>query len=236
MMKLGIMQPYFLPYIGYYQLIHAVDIFVVYDNIQYSKRGWINRNWILLDGKPHLFSLPLQKDSDYLNINERYIADTFVNDREKLLRRIEAAYRKAPYYNDVMPLLHDCLYFSDRNLFNFLLHSIQVIMNYLQIEKEILISSQLLKVDHLKKQDKVLAICREMRTSQYINLIGGYKLYDTNQFSEYQINLSFLKPKRIHYKQFNGEFFPDLSIIDIMMFNPIEEIHKYLHMYSLINK
>ena len=87
-MKLAIMQPYFFPYIGYFQLIKSVDEFVIYDNIQYTKKGWINRNRILVNGTDYLISLPLKKDSDYLNVVDRQLAESWEKDRTKLLTLI----------------------------------------------------------------------------------------------------------------------------------------------------
>ena len=118
-MKLGIMQPYFFAYMGYYQLINTVDEFIIYDNIKYTKKGWINRNRILLNGKIDYISLPLKKDSNTLDIVERSLADCWTNDRKKMINKIRAAYSKAPMFSDVMPLINDCIDTEENNLFNF---------------------------------------------------------------------------------------------------------------------
>ncbi len=97
-MKVAIMQPYFLPYIGYFQLINAVDKFVIYDNIEFTKKGWINRNRILVNGKDEFISLPITKASDFLHANQRYLASNFENEKNKILRKIKESYRKAPYF------------------------------------------------------------------------------------------------------------------------------------------
>lgn len=118
------MQPYFLPYIGYWQLIGAADAFVVYDNIKYTKKGWINRNRFLLNGKEALFSLPLRKDSDFLDVNQRYLADSF--DREDLINRLREAYRKAPEHTAFMPVLEDIIRCPSSNLFDYILSLIHI--------------------------------------------------------------------------------------------------------------
>jgi hypothetical protein len=233
-MKLAIMQPYFFPYIGYFQLINSVDEFVIYDNIQYTKKGWINRNRILVNGKDQLFTLPIKKDSDYLDIVERTISETWVKERIKLLNVIQSSYVKAPYFKEVNELIKDCLLDNETNLFKFLLNILNKINNYLNISTPIKISSDI-KINHsLKSQNKVLSICREQKASTYINAIGGIELYDKEIFSQQNITLNFIKSENIEYKQFNNKFIPWLSIIDIMMFNSIEDIKKYLNSYTLI--
>jgi hypothetical protein len=233
-MKLAIMQPYFMPYIGYFQLINSVDEFVIYDNIQYTKKGWINRNRILVNGKDQLFTLPIKKDSDYLDIVERTISETWVKERIKLLNVIQSSYVKAPYFKEVNELIKDCLLDNETNLFKFLLNILNKINNYLNISTPIKISSDI-KINHsLKSQNKVLSICGEQKASTYINAIGGIELYDKEIFSQQNITLNFIKSKNIEYKQFNNKFIPWLSIIDVMMFNSVEDIKKYLNSYTLI--
>lgn len=231
-MKLGIMQPYFLPYIGYWQLIKAVDKFVVYDNIQYTKKGWINRNRFLQNGKDEYFTLPLRKDSDFLNVKDRFISSDF--DRKKLLNQIKSAYGKAPLFNSVFPLIEVILTFEENNLFKFIHNSMLEICNYLEIKTEFVISSEI-PVDHtLKSESKVLAICKALSASQYINPIGGVELYSKEKFVENKIRLNFLQMDKITYKQFKNEFIPCLSILDVMMFNSVEEINRMLDKYELV--
>ena len=132
-MTIAIMQPYFFPYIGYFQLINAVDEFIVHDNIQYTKKGWINRNRILSNGKDEYITLPLKNDSDYLNIIDRKLADSWPSDRNKILNKIRESYKKAPFYSDAIPLVEECFLYNDNNLFNFIYHSIRQVCNYLNI-------------------------------------------------------------------------------------------------------
>jgi hypothetical protein len=232
-MTLAIMQPYFFPYIGYFQLIAAVDKFVIYDNIQFSKKGWINRNRILVDGRDQFITLPLKKDSDYLDIVKRQLSDTFLDDRQKILRRIKESYHKAPHFKNVFPFADEVLNFEAGNLFSFLFNSVLKTCEYLGIRTEFVISSSL-NIDHsLKAEDKVLAIATHMNASTYINAIGGKELYSAKRFSLFNIDLCFIQSNPLVYQQFKNEFVPWLSILDVMMFNSNEEIKKMLQSYTL---
>jgi len=233
-MKLAIMQPYFFPYIGYFQLLKTVDEFVIYDNIQFTKKGWIHRNRILVNEASSFVTLPLKNDSDYLDINDRRLADSFFQEKKKLLRRIEGAYRNAPYFHDVYPLVKGCLDYDDSNLFNFIFFSVKKIMNFLSINTRVVISSSI-KIDNsLKAEKKVIEICKQMNAGTYINPIGGLELYDKGEFAAHNIELKFLKTKPIVYKQFNNNFIPWLSIIDVMMFNSVQYISELLNNHELI--
>ncbi|MDB4713784.1 WbqC family protein [Akkermansiaceae bacterium] len=233
-MKLAIMQPYFFPYIGYFQLINSVDEFVIYDNIQFTRKGWINRNRILLNGQDAYVSLPLKKDSDYLQVKERFLADTWDSERKKMLRRIEESYRKAPFFKETYGVIETCIMYEDSNLFNFILHSVKQIINHLNIKTALLISSTI-PIDHqLKSEEKVMAICKCREADIYINPIGGLELYDKEHFKKNNLELQFQKANNIKYPQFKNEFVPWLSIIDVMMFNRTEEITSYLNDYSIV--
>lgn len=233
-MKTAIMQPYFMPYIGYFQLINAVDKFVIYDNIKYTKKGWINRNRILVNGKDQYISLPLKKDSDYLNINERELSDSWVNERRKLLNKLKASYAKSPFYSSVNILLEDILNYSEKNLFNFIFNSIQKVCYYLDIETPLVKSSSLEIGNSLKGSLKVIEICNCLKSNYYLNPIGGINLYNKDEFLRNYIELSFLKSDEIIYNQFKNNFLPFLSIIDILMFNSKSDIRVFLNKYSLI--
>jgi hypothetical protein len=228
------MQPYFMPYIGYFQLINSVDEFIIYDNIQYTKKGWINRNQILSNGVPQLISIPLKKDSDYLDVVGRELSESWSNDRKKIINIIKSSYNKSPYFQETFELILKCLNNPERNLFKFIYDSLILINEYLDIKTKIIISS-VIDVDHtLKSQDKVLSICRERKATQYINSIGGQELYNKDIFKQNKIDLNFIKTSPIQYKQFNNEFIPWLSIIDVLMFNSKEQIKNYLNSYNLI--
>lgn len=232
-MKLAIMQPYFFPYIGYFQLMNAVDQFVVYDNIEFSKKGWVNRNRILVNGQDSMISLPLRKDSDYLDIVERYLADVWPVERKKMLNRIVESYRKAPMFKEVVPLIEKVMLHEENNLFRFILHSLETVKNYLEIPTPLTISSTI-DVDHdLKAEMRVMATVKACHADTYINPIGGIELYNKDQFKNAGIELHFLRAKNIPYKQFDNQFVPFLSIVDVMMFNSKEQLQALLQEYSL---
>lgn len=228
MKRIAIMQPYFFPYIGYFQLMAAVDEFVVYDKIKYTKKGWINRNRILSGGSDSYITLPLKSDSDFLNIDERTLSVTWEKDRIKLKNRISAEYVKAPFYSSIMPLVESCLYFDDSNLFRFLINSLTVVKDYLGIATPLTISSEIEIDPGVRYLDRIIAIAKERKADMYINPIGGLELYSKEDFASKGISLAFLKTGDIRYEQFSNEFVPFLSIIDVMMFNSIERIEEYL--------
>lgn len=231
-MKIGIMQPYFLPYIGYFQLLNAVDKYVIYDNIQYTKKGWINRNRILQNGKDLLITVPVEKDSDYLDIKDRLVSNGF--DRQKLLNQIREAYRKAPHFDSVISLIENIINVDENNLFLYIYNSVKAVCEYLNIDTEIIISSTL-DIDHsLKGQDKVISICKKLGATDYYNAIGGQELYSVEDFKKENIDLHFLSANPIEYKQLKNEFVPWLSILDVMMFNSVDEIKAILEKYKLV--
>jgi hypothetical protein len=233
--KLAIMQPYFFPYIGYFQLINAVDEFVIYDNIEFTKKGWINRNRILVNKQDTYITLPLKKDSDYLDIRERFLADSWSLERKAMLNRIEGAYRKASNFGLVFPLVEKCLLYNNNNLFQFILNSLELVNEYLQIKTPFIVSSTIAINHSLKAEKKVLELCRVRGAIEYVNPIGGIKLYKKRDFLMAGIDLRFLKTNDISYKQFDISFVPNLSIIDVMMFNSRDDIKQYLtSSYTLI--
>ena len=221
-MKISIMQPYFFPYIGYFQLIAASDQLVIYDNIKYTKKGWINRNRFLLNGKDTIFSIPLAKDSDFLDVRDRRISPEF--QREKLVAKFKAAYFRAPQFDSVVPEIAAVIGYGSDNLFEYIRYSVQHLCNLLEIETQFLVSSQV-PIDHnLRNQDKVLALCSELNASHYLNPIGGVELYSRERFNVAGIKLNFMKTKPIKYTQFGNVFLPNLSIIDVLMFNTLDQV------------
>lgn len=232
-MKVGIMQPYFAPYIGYWQLMNAVDEYVIYDDVTYINRGWINRNRILVEGTPQYISIPLSNASQNKKINEIELNFT-TKLVKKNLKTIEYSYKKAPYYQDVFPLVKKIMECSDKRLVSYIENSFYIICNYLNIETEFVFSSSLDKNCHLKGQEKIIDICQLLNASEYYNAIGGQNLYNYEVFKNRNIRLKFLKTQSIKYTQFKNEFQPDLSIIDVMMFNSKEKVQRFLTMYDLI--
>ena len=231
-MTVGIMQPYFLPYLGYWHLLAAVDRFVVYDNIQYTKKGWINRNRFLRDGAEAQFTLPLKKGSDYLNVADRAIADDF--DPQTLLNQFANAYGKAPHFAAVFPLIETIVKAAPRNLFEYLHHSLTMTADYLEIKTPIVVSSTI-PIDHqLKAGDKVLAICRAVGADRYVNTIGGRELYSPAVFAASGVELRFIQSRLTEYQQFAHPFVPGLSILDVMMFNSRDAVRRMLGEYELV--
>ena len=210
------MQPYFLPYIGYYQLLNYCDTFVVYDDIEYTKKGWINRNRFQLNGEARTFSLNLKSASDYLAIRERSLADNF--DRSKLLRLVEAAYRKAPCFDELVDFLRPVVLFESNNLFSYLENSIQQVCLHLGITTKIVRSSELEIDTGIRGQERVLEICDVLGAEKYINPIGGLDLYDRQSFMDRGIDLKFIKSRLTPYSQGNFEFVPALSVVDQIAF------------------
>ncbi len=226
------MQPYFMPYIGYWQLLSAVDCFVLYDNIQYTKKGWINRNRFLMNGRDELFSVPLKKDSDYLDVVQRTLSADF--NRQKLLNQFDASYKNAPFYAAVFPLVTKIVNAEYCNLFEYIHHSISATANYLGIATPVMRSSKI-SIDHsLRGEEKVIALCNAMGADVYINAIGGQLLYSKSKFDTHGVLLQFIKTRPISYPQFAKPFVPGLSIIDVMMFNSKEAISSMLRECDLV--
>ena len=227
------MQPYFFPYIGYFQLIAAVDLFIIYDNIKYTKKGWINRNRILLNGRDVPFTLPLKGASDFSDLREREVAADF--DRDKLVNQLRGAYAKAPQFKRMFPVVEEILRHPETNLFKFLQNSIIRTCDIIGITTRFVVSSTI-AIDHkLKNQDKVLALCQAVNAQAYVNAIGGMELYSKDEFRARGIELSFIRSKSFAYPQFGADFVPWLSIIDVLMFNSMESIRECIRSnYELI--
>ncbi len=232
-MKIGIMQPYFMPYIGYWQLMNAVDKYVIYDDVNFIKGGWINRNNILLNGTSKFFNIQMNGASSFKLINQININNNQIN-INKNLRTIYMAYHKAPYFYVVYPIIEKILKYDSENLSDYIINSIKVIAEYLRITSEIIVSSTMKKNNELKGEDKVIEICKLLNATEYYNAIGGIDLYSFENFRKNNIKLIFLKTNDIIYKQFDDNFIKNLSIIDVMMFNSRENLIKLLNDYSLI--
>ncbi|MBU1215148.1 MAG: WbqC family protein [Gammaproteobacteria bacterium] len=229
-MKLAIMQPYLFPYLGYFQLIRAVDTFVVYDDVNFIKGGWINRNFILAQGGKQLITLPLQGASPNLLINQVEVGGR----PEKLLESIRHCYSKAPHFSTVFPMLENIFRQQEKNLARFLDHELRQICDYLGLHPKWHISSALNKDNELRGPEKVLAICEELGATHYINVPGGKELYDREDFEHKGLQLSFIQPRPIEYRQLGKTYVPNLSIIDVMMFNDQEQCAKLLEEYDLV--
>ena len=232
-MKIGIMQPYFFPYIGYWQLMNAVDQYVVYDDVNFIKGGWINRNRILIGNEAKYYNVQMVGAGSYKKINEIYVEHK-KEVLEKKLRTLKNAYCKAPYFNKIFPIIQDIILNENENLAKYLMNSIKIIHDYLNMKSILLFSSEIKKDNEKSGAQKVIEICNILNADTYYNAVGGQDLYSFSEFKENGLYLKFLKTKEVEYKQFNDKFIPNLSIIDVMMFNSKEKVKEYLYLYDLI--
>ena len=232
-MKIGIMQPYFFPYISYFQLINMVDKYVIYDNASFANNKWGFRNQILINGAPGFFRIKTLKASQNQRFNEIGVSND-IDVKKRNIQTLKCAYGKAPYFSDVMPLMEQFLMADYDNLSECNVVSNKLVCDYLGIKTEILLMSELDCDENLKRQYRIFDVCKVLGCNEYINSIGGTVLYDFEEFRENGIELAFLKSDEIRYPQFGGEFVPNLSIIDVMMFNSVREIQEMLNRYTLI--
>ena len=233
--SIAVMQPYIFPYLGYFQLINAVDEFVFYDDVNYIKGGWINRNNVLINKEKKLFTLPIDKSS-----SNKLICDTFINRalyekwKKKFLRSLEQSYKKAPYFDDTFTLVKNVLSTSNDNLSQLALKSAVSVTRFLEIKTNFASSSvENFNSRDLSAQSRVIDIVKKNKAKVYINAIGGKELYDKSDFKSCGIDLLFLNPSIKPYKQFDNHFVPGLSIIDVLMFNSKEECRMLLKNYQL---
>lgn len=233
-MKTGIMQPYFFPYLGYWQLMNAVDTYVILDDVAYIKRGWINRNFIKLNGAAHRFGIQISRVSQNSRINELSLFDDGCW-RENLLKTLRIAYHRAPHYAAVSALFERTLNCGQDRLSEFLGFGIREVAAYLHLDARIVVASEMDKQNPLKGQDRILDLCSRLKTDTYINAIGGRELYERERFHQQGMELCFLKmDEGITYPQGEGDFIPSLSILDVMMYNDPEEIARMLNRYTLV--
>lgn len=233
-MKLGIMQPYFFPYIGYWQLISAVDKYVVFNDVNYINRGWINRNRILCQGKPMYINILLSKASQNKKINE---IDVLQDERHtaKLLRTLHDCYHKAPYFGETFEFISDILTSNvERRLDLYLFDIMRRVCGCLGITTPLVLSSEIPQKPDLRGETRIIALCEALGADEYYNAVGGQSLYNREHFQQEGISLCFLKTNPIVYRQFQNEFVANLSILDVMMFCSPEEIRELLGSYTLL--
>ncbi|MEA5527950.1 WbqC family protein [Nodularia spumigena] len=232
-MPIAVMQPYFLPYIGYFQLMATVDKFVLLDDVNYINRGWINRNRICINQQPHWFTVPLVKASQ-----NRLISDLEIQSnsdwKSKLDKTIINNYRKTPFFADVYPIFEQIINFSNLSLSAFLYHSLKLIADYLSIKTTIIPTSSVYSKENLKGQDRIIDICVKETADSYFNLPGGKKLYDRDLFRNNNIDLYFIEPVLKNIKlSYGANEGPVLSMLDLMMWNHANEIKQALTVYQL---
>ena len=227
------MQPYIFPYIGYFQLINAVDKFVIYDDVNFINKGWVNRNRILNNGKDSLFTVPLKEASQNKLINEIDVNWDGAW-KSKFIKTLEQCYKKTRFYLEILPIIEQTLSIDNEPVSKVIEHNLKLICDYLGIKTEIVSSSAIYQNTHLKAQERILDICSQEKANQYINPIGGLELYDKDFFEAKNLKLNFIKSNAIEYTQFKNEFVPWLSMIDVLMFNSKEKIKKFLDNYELV--
>ena len=211
------MQPYLFPFIGYYQLIHAADTFVVYDDVNFIKGGWINRNRLLSNTGPLWFQAPLSKASSNKKIYETRI----VQDPKwpkKLEKTIEQNYSKANFYTEIITFVRAIIQKKYETIDELAFQSLKSLCDYLEIYTGFIRTSREYNNQHLRGQDRILDICRQEGADTYINASGGRALYSQKAFQQAGIQLYFLKSANIVYKQPSKTFWPNLSIIDVLMY------------------
>lgn len=230
-MTIAVMQPCFMPSIGYYQLLNSVDRFIILDTVSFSTRGWINRNRILINHEEFLFTLPIEKMSQ-----NKQIADTRLSDtgwRRKLLRTIQFSYGRAPYFDDVFPLMEEIISYDSNKVSEFITHSLQKTCAFLDITTPLVIDSEACGENTPQGEERIVNICKREGADRYINPAGEKKLFTNERFKEEGIKLFFLKPDDIWYKQFDDFFVPWLSMIDILMFNSVVTIEEFLEAHTI---
>lgn len=235
-MKVALMQPYFFPYLGYYQLINSVDEFVIFDKAQYVRRSWMNRNRILNEHKESVFiNVPISKASRETKIKDILINNN-INWQEKLFDQL-LYYKKAPYFNSVLDLLNDCLSNnSHTNLSEFNTKILKKTCELLSINTDISILSE--KLPTIESADMAdewgIKVSKALNATTYINAIGGKGFYNQQKYQDSGLGILFIKPSLSSYKQIDKHFVPGLSIIDVMMFNDLNTIKDMVEIQELI--
>ena len=230
-MKLAIMQPYFFPYIGYFQLVNSVDKFVFYDDVNYIKSGWINRNRLFLADDVRYITVPVADVSSFKKINATQIK----KDGKwivKIINSIKQNYSEAPFYMPVCELIESTLYSNCDSLSALAKFSVINTADYIGIDTDFIFSSVIYENQEKTGADRVIDICIIEKATEYWNLPGGRNLYSTDQFKKYNINLKFADVLIESYQQKSNNFYPGLSIIDVLMYNKPTKILQMLNISS----
>jgi len=229
-MRIAVMQPYLLPYLSYFQLIAAVDKFILLDDVHYINKGWINRNRLLQNDNVITFTIPLKKASQNKLIKDLEISYE-ANWQTKLLKTIAMAYSKAPYFHAVYPIVVQVLSANETRIAGLVYSSLLRVLEYLGIDTEIMPSSVGYANGHLRAQNKILDICLQEKANEYVNPLGGTALYEKSLFNQYGVGLLFLEPTLAEYEPSSSNHVPGLSMLDVMMHNSPEHIRQMLRQY-----
>jgi hypothetical protein len=231
-MRLAVMQPYLFPYLGYFQLIHSVDRFVLFDDVNFIKRGWINRNRILLGGKEYRFTVPLEDASQNRLINQTLT----ISDgkwKSDLLKTLERAYRHAPHFDSAFPVIEASVSYDDRNIARFIGHSLALITRHIGIGAEFVPTSSGYGNIHLRGQDRIIDICVKEGAKFYHNAVGGRELYNSLAFASAGLELRFISSRLRDYPHQSATFVPGLSIIDVLMWNELSHVRAMVSDYEV---
>ncbi|WP_290522441.1 WbqC family protein [Alcanivorax sp.] len=212
-MKLAVMQPYLFPYIGYFQLIYAADLFLIYDDVSFIKQGYINRNRVLSQNGASRFTVPVLGASSNKLISEL----AFSSDVSKFLKTIEQSYSKKPYFESVFPIVRETIENEDRSIAAVCKKSYEMIFSYLDIEKALKKTSEINYDRSFNARDRLIELCNIVGADQYINAPGGRELYKKQDFAKAGIDLKFVNTLALEYCQSGEKFIPNLSIIDVLM-------------------
>lgn len=252
-MKLAAMQPYFFPYIGYFQLIKDVDVFILYDRVSYSTGGWFNRNRLLrVNAEPFYIIVPVQNCSVQTLTRDVYLDNKHLW-RKQMLKWIENNYRRATYFQEIFPLVEKALSGSEERLSDLNYATLHMVCDFLEISTPIVQEhSGFEQIEHElgsafsdqdttstdtgvdKKTLRIFKICQLFNTKDYINAIGGQALYSQKVFAEHGIDLKFIQTRPYQYTQRASRFFPHLSIIDVLMNCGKEGTQQLLQQYDLV--
>ncbi len=231
--KTAIMQPYFFPSISYFRLIYSVDTFVFLDDVNFIKKGWINRNKILINNEARFINVNCNSSSQNKKINEIEIKFN-TKEKNKTLQKLMHAYKKAPHFVDIFPILSEIILSKYDVLSEYASNTVISILDYLDVKRELKFSSKDFKnTSGFKGEKRIIEICKQLSSHTYINAQGGKNIYSKKSFIDEQINLFFINSIYPNYKQFNGEFIPNLSIIDLLMFNSKKEATSLLKKFDI---
>lgn len=228
-MKVAIMQPYFFPYIGYFQLMSMVDIFVCYDDVNYINKGWINRNFLTINQKKNLFTIPLIDASQNKLINEIMIKDD-VNWWNKFFKTLELNFKKLPFYNETMPLLESIVSSNEKNLAHFIFISLEKIIAHLDLKCRLMKSSQIENTFSHKGEERIISICKMLNADSYINPTNGKDLYSNEHFKKNNLELSFIK---VDQNKWDNSIDPFLSLLELLLLFGKERVKLMLAHYEL---
>ncbi len=235
MKSVAIMQPYIFPYLGYFQLLESADEFVFYDDVNFIKRGWVNRNNILLNGNKFMFNIPLIGASQNKLINEVEVA---YGDPKyaSFTTQLEHAYRKAPQFEAVMPLVSKLMQQRFESIGELAIESIRIVWEYLEQSVEFSVSSQKYSDSQgIDRQERLITISKQAGADRYVNAIGGRELYTKEGFAESGLPLFFLESQLSPYDQLKSNtFVPGLSMLDLLMNLSKQEILEQIRNYKLI--